>query len=63
MKDKQRPVTISLEHGAYFVRYVDRDKFQRYSASQFDANYSTLSEVESWVNNNPRLTLLPHNEE
>ncbi len=56
----KKQVTITLERNTYFVRYVGRQKFQRYSAAQFYAPDTTLERVRvtAWVKAQHNLELV-----
>jgi hypothetical protein len=42
----------------YFVRYLDRRKFQKHLAAQFDASVTTVAQVIEYVNQRDDLRLV-----
>lgn len=60
-KHPPRGVRIRLVNNswgsAWMVLYTERNKYGRYSAAQFDANFSTREEVVTWVKKQPGLVL------
>lgn len=51
-KSTPRKVMIILMLGTYFIKYVNRKKFQRHSPGQFYAKDTTIERVKSWCAEN-----------
>lgn len=54
-----RAVTIEHRGDTYFVKYVTRQKGQRYCAGQFYAPDTTIEQIRQWVKDQQHLVLLP----
>jgi hypothetical protein len=54
---KIEPIFIDGVLRSYFVRYLERSKYTRHLAAQFDSNFG-LDYVKNWVNNNDKLKLI-----
>lgn len=50
-----RKVYIKHEFGAYLVVYIDRKKYGRYLAAQFNDVDFDEKKVEKWIADNPKL--------
>ena len=48
---------ISVDKPVYFVRYIQRRKYQWYCAAQFDGRYISREKVVEWVKSQPGLQL------
>lgn len=45
-------------HFCIFVRYADRQKYQRHSPAQFDSRNISVNDVKKWVREKPELELI-----
>lgn len=55
---KKREVKIELMSNTYFVMYAGRNKYQRYSAAQFDASDHDIDFVKNWIADQKNLILI-----
>lgn len=53
-----RGVTIELRDSTWLVLYVNRKKYQHYTAAQFYSKDHSKSSVVEWVKSQPNLKLI-----